>query len=161
MIIISSSPWIWKGVSTTSHRARYTLSYSNDRNVSGLYPQHGKLCTTSKWKIEFSHPVVLELNTRRLSSVVSMLGHRLRRWPSIETTFDKRLVFAGICLLPGSHQGYYTSLNLKVSPRANKYQDNRDRLHQQHRQDGESRPTSSRILFSNKGVGAFSLQNMA
>ena len=32
-------------------------------------------------------------NTRRLANVDSMLAHRLRRWPNIESTFAKRLVF--------------------------------------------------------------------
>ena len=35
-------------------------------------------------------------NTRCWNSVVSMLGHRLRRWPNIETTLFQRLVFAGL-----------------------------------------------------------------
>ena len=35
-------------------------------------------------------------NTRRLSNAVLMLAHRLRRWPSINTALNKRLVFAGM-----------------------------------------------------------------
>ena len=32
---------------------------------------------------------------RHLRNVVSMLGHRLRRWPNIETTLHLYLVFPG------------------------------------------------------------------
>ena len=35
-------------------------------------------------------------STRRRDNVVSMLGHRLRRWPNIKTTLSQRLVIAVI-----------------------------------------------------------------
>ena len=35
-------------------------------------------------------------NTRRSSNVVSMLGHRLRRWSNIETTLVERPVYASL-----------------------------------------------------------------
>ena len=36
-------------------------------------------------------------NARRLHNAASMLGQRLRRWPSIEATLGERLVFSGSC----------------------------------------------------------------
>ena len=38
----------------------------------------------------------IPVNTRRSSTVGSMLGQRLRRWPSIEPTIGERLVFSAI-----------------------------------------------------------------
>ena len=35
-------------------------------------------------------------NTKHSPNAVSMLAHRLRRWPNIETTLGECLVFAGI-----------------------------------------------------------------
>ena len=41
------------------------------------------------------HNATCPANTIRLSSAVSVLGHRLRRWPNTDTALDKRIVFAG------------------------------------------------------------------
>ena len=40
---------------------------------------------------------VLPANTSRLSNVGLILGQRRRRWPNINSTLDKRLLFAGSC----------------------------------------------------------------
>ena len=38
---------------------------------------------------------ITSANKRCSSNVELMLGHRLRRWPNIDPTLDKGLVFAG------------------------------------------------------------------
>ena len=40
-------------------------------------------------------PVPIAFITRHSSNAVSMLGHRLRRWPNIETALGVCIVFAG------------------------------------------------------------------
>ena len=42
------------------------------------------------------HRANFPADTKRSANVVSMLGHRLRRWPNIETTLDERHVFAEV-----------------------------------------------------------------
>ena len=49
------------------------------------------------WARPPSHNIIRE-NTRHGSHVWSMLGHRLRRWPSIHPTLDLCLVFAGMAV---------------------------------------------------------------
>ena len=44
--------------------------------------------------MQFNIRYVVPANTRRWPNAGSMMGHRLRRWPSTNPALDQRLVFA-------------------------------------------------------------------
>ena len=50
--------------------------------------------------IHVSIITISQQNTRHSPNAVSMLAHRLRRWPKIETALDECLVFTGWSLEP-------------------------------------------------------------
>ena len=57
---------------------------------------------TSKYQMlvprRFNTGPAFPANTRRSPNADSMLVHRLRRWPNIESALGERLVFAGLAL---------------------------------------------------------------
>ena len=67
---------------------------------------------------------ILRLNmnvsdTRYYASVVSMLTHRLRRWPNIESTLGERFVFAGHLLVENIHAAGVGDGATLATPRPN------------------------------------------
>ena len=65
---------------------------------------------TCTWCLQYSARPI-PANTRHSPTAVSMLAHRLRRWPNIETALCECPVFAGIALYCIHTNALYTELD--------------------------------------------------
>ena len=89
-------PWFYGSVFYGVYvRTKWVMERTWKINIQGISP------TTSVWWLRLveEDPAlysVSQQNNKRWPNVVLIPGHRLRRWPSIETTFGQRLVFAGM-----------------------------------------------------------------
>ena len=81
--------YFWRMFAKGAHVCRRTINWRHQSESWTIFWRTRRIITLGIFYIPFLPLLMI------MSFVDLMLGHRLRRWPSIKSTLSQRLVFAG------------------------------------------------------------------